>query len=141
MQLRLQPFDRSRPALGPIYGVVLAAAAIVATSWLWLDLPRLICPLRRVAGVPCPTCGSTRMVEAVLRGDFAAAFGANPLVFLLLVSVAIWSVASTLRRIFAWPAPQLVCTARDRLWIRVAALLVVLSGWAYVIVAEGAVWP
>lgn len=138
MQLNLQPLDRRRAPLGTIYGFVLAGAAIIAASWLWLDLPRMVCPLRRVAGLACPTCGSTRMVEAFLGGDFAAAFSANPLVFLVFVSAAFWSLASTSLRILGWPAPQLVCTPRDRLWIRLAALLMVLSGWAYVILAEAA---
>jgi len=136
MRVHVQPFDCRRPPLGTIYGVVLTSAAIVAATWLWLDLPRMVCPLRKLAGLPCPTCGSTRMVEAMLRGDFAVAFTANPLVFLVLASAAIWSIASTLRRVFAWPAPQLVCTRRDLLWIRVVAMLAVLSGWAYVILFE-----
>ncbi len=35
------------------------------------------CPFYRVFGVPCPGCGLTRAWLAVLRFDFAAAFGYN----------------------------------------------------------------
>ncbi len=137
MELRWKPFDRREPPLGAIYGVVMAGCAALAVAWVWLDLPRMACPLRRVAGLPCPTCGSTRLVESLLRGDIEAAFASNPLVFLTLGTVVLWAVASTLRRAFSWPGPQLVWTRRDGLWVRVAVVVVVLFGWAYVIVNHG----
>ena len=37
------------------------------------------CPFRYFFGVACPGCGMTRALLAVLRGDFAAAFGYHPL--------------------------------------------------------------
>jgi Protein of unknown function (DUF2752) len=40
--------------------------------------PGLPCPLRTVTGVPCPFCGLTTSVKAVLRGNGHAAWAANP---------------------------------------------------------------
>lgn len=40
--------------------------------------PGIPCPLRTLTGVPCPFCGLTTSVEAVMRGDFHAALVANP---------------------------------------------------------------
>ena len=40
--------------------------------------PGLPCPLRTLTGVPCPFCGMTTSVEAVLRGDAHGAISANP---------------------------------------------------------------
>jgi hypothetical protein len=40
--------------------------------------PGLPCPLRTVTGVPCPLCGLTTSVKAVMRADLAAAVAANP---------------------------------------------------------------
>ena len=40
--------------------------------------PGIPCPLRTLTGVPCPFCGLTTSVEAVMRGDLHAAIAANP---------------------------------------------------------------
>ena len=34
-----------------------------------LHLPGIICPFRRLTGVPCPTCHLTRSAMATLRGE------------------------------------------------------------------------
>ena len=44
---------------------------------------RTACPMYAVTGIPCPSCGSTRAVISVLRGDFTAALRWHPLVVLL----------------------------------------------------------
>ena len=38
-----------------------------------------VCPYRQLLGEPCPLCGMTRAVGAVLRGDFRRAVSLNPL--------------------------------------------------------------
>lgn len=44
-----------------------------------------ICPFKRVTTLPCPSCGSTRSVIALLTGDFQKALLINPLGFLIAV--------------------------------------------------------
>lgn len=48
----------------------------------WL-FPRLgiTCVFQHLFHVPCPGCGMTRAAFALLRLDFAAAWGYNPLIF------------------------------------------------------------
>lgn len=36
-------------------------------------VPFLVCPLRHLTGIPCPTCGMTRSFMAVTRGDWSQA--------------------------------------------------------------------
>ena len=50
--------------------------------------PGVPCPLRTLTGVPCPMCGMSTSVEAVLRLDLHGALAANP-AGLLAVAVAI----------------------------------------------------
>ena len=46
------------------------------------------CPLRRLLGVPCPTCGTTRALFSLVRLDFVSYFLYQPLALFLLP--AIW---------------------------------------------------
>ena len=48
----------------------------------------LPCPLRTLTGVPCPLCGMSTSVEAVVRLDLHGALTANP-AGLLAVAIAI----------------------------------------------------
>ena len=47
------------------------------------------CPFRFLTGIPCPGCGMTRAVWALIRLDFSAAFRYHPLVFLMPVYAAL----------------------------------------------------
>ena len=47
------------------------------------DLPP--CFFHQITGLPCPTCGGTRAVLALLSGDVPGALHANPLVAAILV--------------------------------------------------------
>lgn len=59
------------------------------------------CLFKMLLHVPCPSCGATRAVMAVFRGDVAGAFCLNPLGLLLaagLVVLPVWLLADLLRR-------------------------------------------
>jgi hypothetical protein len=47
------------------------------------------CPLHQVTGLLCPGCGTTRALHQLIHGNFAAAWGLNPLVVSLL-PVGFW---------------------------------------------------
>ena len=81
---------------------------MVALAWLGLvgvtellprgaDAPPL-CHFRRLTGVECPTCGSTRAVRAVLAGDVLGAVAFNPLMMLILAGLVVWFVVRVIGR-------------------------------------------
>lgn len=108
---------------------VLALGALVALAHL---LGVEVCPVKRLIGLPCPTCGSTRAVFLAARGDFAGAFAMQPLVSsLLLVGLpaSLLCVLFVGRRRFL---KALLFVARS--WIFwTAAALAVAGNWAYAI--------
>ena len=127
---RLEP-GSGQPALGALFGAVLAACAGLAAAWLRLGLPVPVCQLRARTGFPCPGCGSTRLIEALLSGDLAGAAGHNPLVFAVLLAVAIWAAASVAGLVLDLPPRRLVLTSRERIALRFAAVILLLAGWSY----------
>ncbi|MBO2449778.1 DUF2752 domain-containing protein [Actinomadura barringtoniae] len=72
--------------LGP--GVVLAvtAAGVAMVSVVDPHQPGHYptCPFLALTGFYCPGCGAMRMVNSLTHGHLGAAFGLNPLLFLLL---------------------------------------------------------
>jgi hypothetical protein len=76
------------------------------------------CPLRTVTGFPCPMCGMTRGVTALVHGDFARALLMNPAsylavalaVLLLLqwrtkkVVIPVWLIVTVMALMWIWQA-------------------------------------
>ncbi len=119
--------------LGIVFGGVLALAAVLAVAWLRLGLPQPVCHFREWTGLACPTCGSTRMVEALLRGDLATALAWNPLVFFALSAVAAWAAVATARQALGHPSLHVVLKRRERAFLRLAAVGALVAHWAYLI--------
>jgi hypothetical protein len=73
----------SRRLTAPRWAAAIVAAWLGAVAALHLakaaghDVPTL-CTWRNVTGIPCPTCGTTRMVLAAADGRLADAVAWNP---------------------------------------------------------------
>jgi len=120
------------PTWAAVFAVVLPTAASFVVLWLKAALPTPRCIFHTLTGLPCPTCGMTRAAQALLRGDFSAAFGWNPL-FLptLLVTVVFWFWCVLLAARFVSPPNttniHFICTA---LRLALGALLL---NWVYLL--------
>jgi hypothetical protein len=124
----------SAPPLGAIFGGIglLAAAAV---GLLRLDrIPLTLCVFKGLTGLPCPTCGSTRALGRLFALDFAGALAMNPFTTLVAVLVASWAVADLAllprRRALDLEVPKPLGFA-----LRVAALVLFLANWVYLIAA------
>ena len=133
MKLERRAAGKTSPAFGVWTGGVLLLGAAASALWLRLGLPLPGCGFREWAGVPCATCGTTRMVQALLSGDLAQAVAWNPLVFVVLTGIGAWSVLSALRLGFDLPQRRIVLDRREHRVLRVLAILAVLAGWIYVV--------
>ena len=77
-------------ALGLLAGTLLLP--LLAFDWVTAPGSLVLCPLRAVTGVPCPSCGLTRALAHLERGHWAEAVRFHPfapLVFLLLLALVI----------------------------------------------------
>lgn len=123
------------PVSGPSPALVagVTVVAIVAACFVGPDEAEhgpVLCPFRRVTGLPCPGCGLTRSWVDLLHGDLAAAMTANPFGIVALVCglLVVGGVAVALVRrrpipsydeIFGSRAPA---TTRRRLGMALAVL-------------------
>ena len=84
------------------------------------------CFFKRLTGLPCATCGMTRMVRAFLAGDLGMAFHWHPVAALLLCLsplAALWDLRRAARG-EAFPKVP------DTGWFRGVALGLFLGTWA-----------
>ncbi len=79
-----------RAAAALTSAAALAAARILPPG---RPIPLDLCPLHHFTGLPCPTCGLTRSVCLVVRGEWLSSVGMHPAGGLVaggLVVAAIW---------------------------------------------------
>ena len=137
MKLERRARERAGLPVGALVGGALATGGAATAVWLRLGLPRPVCLLREWTGVPCPTCGTTRLIEALLSGDLLGALAWNPLVFLILTAVAVWAVLSAASFAFRLPTWRVAFSPRERTWARILAIAALVGGWAWVLWRNG----
>ena len=69
---------------GSIIGVVFLLFT-VNTSGPELNHGPTVCLIKSLTGVPCPSCGSTRSMISIFKGEFALAFNYNPIGYILTI--------------------------------------------------------
>ncbi|WP_417115090.1 DUF2752 domain-containing protein [Hominenteromicrobium mulieris] len=72
---------------------VFGAAAVLVVLYIL----RPPCLVRKVFGVLCPSCGTTRMIAALLQLDFAGAWALNPFMLFFLPFALLWGVLEAVR--------------------------------------------
>ena len=124
------------PRAALLTGALLLALGVVAAALPGIENGPVVCPFRAVTGLPCPTCGLTRVAHSLMRGDLGRALAINPfdsLFFLVAVPLFAGLWVANLTVGFA------VRISMSRAERRVAwALLVAaaLANWAYVLMTH-----
>ena len=120
-------FSSSNAARVLLSVLILAACVVLAHAF-----GVTLCPMKRLLGVPCPTCGTTRAFAELIRGDVFGAFTRQPRVMScsllgLPILLAI-RIVSGRRKM----ADFLAAASRSAVfWC--LAVAVVLANWIYVI--------
>ena len=113
---------RVRTAAAPRWAV-LAFAGYCAWNLYWLAQARVPPSLfLTVTGYPCPTTGGLRSLQALLRGDWRASLGWNPLlpIYLGLLASSVWVLGGQALRRELLRLPAFVT------WLWLSALM---AGW------------
>jgi len=134
-------FVRGQPAFPVPRAAILAGALLLVLGIASAALPGMeegpiICPFRAVTGLPCPTCGLTRAVHWLMRGDVGRALAINPFdTLFLLVAVPLFAGLWVANLVGGF-AVRLSMSPRERrvAWALLAA--VALANWAYVLAAH-----
>jgi len=89
--------------------LILFTACFAGYIWLYFNLTNdltenksaTVCIMKQVTNIPCPSCGTTRSIISLTKGDFIGAFNLNPfgyiVAFIILVT-PLWIIADTIKR-------------------------------------------
>ncbi len=111
----------------------MVAGGALAAAWFRFGLPLPVCRFREWTGLPCATCGSTRMIEALLHGRILEAAAWNPLVFCGMALLCSWCALSAIRLALGVPAWRLVVEPRERRALGLLVVAAVAADWIYVV--------
>lgn len=93
------------------------------------------CLFKRLTGIPCPSCGSTRSVLALLHGDFSSGIYWNPFGIILisiLLLAPLWILFDVVfRRQTLFSFYNQTERIIRRKWIAIALILLVILNWIW----------
>ena len=89
--------------------LILLITSLAGYIWLYYNFTSNICKkdsyvfciMKRLTGIPCPSCGSTRSIILLIKGNFAEAFKLNPLgyiIALIMLIMPLWIIRDLIMR-------------------------------------------
>ena len=120
--------------LGLLWGAVAVALMLLATDAERLAQSLPGCTFKVVLGIPCPTCGVTRVALALAHLEVAAALRINPLATVLLLVLVLGGLIAGGATLGGHPPKEPRWDLRPV--ERLGLVLVIVANWAY-LVARG----
>ena len=118
----------------------IGALALAPLFWLpvgaWLVETKTIelsqCGLKRMVGLPCLSCGSTRATVNLLHGNIAKALAFQPMMMTIYVGLFVWGLVSMWAFLRRRSLNVDLSRTEKRIWYT-AIVTVPLANWAYLI--------
>lgn len=134
MRIVFRQRERGELDFGLLYGGIVLLG-LFAVRFLPVSLFLPSCYFRSVLGLPCPSCGTTRSIVSLVRGDVLGSLAMNPLAAVLILIALLWFCHSVLAAVFVLPKPSLLLTEKEKNAVRPGAVMLVLANWAYLVIA------
>ena len=128
---RLRPLEIDHEALWLLVGAASICLLGVALATPGIELPR--CVFKAVTGLPCPSCGVTRAIIALSRGQFARALFMNPLAALACGAALVYFVYAAAVLAFRLPRLRPILSPGGVRVLRVVTVAAIAVNWAWLI--------
>lgn len=111
-----------------------SAAALLALATASLPEALTVCPLKIATGVPCPTCGATRSVLALLKGEPRLALRLHPLMPLVAAALAVYVPYALVVSMARLPRLRITTSPQETLALRRGVGLVLAATWVFLVI-------
>jgi hypothetical protein len=123
--------------------LIIFSACLVGYIWLYFGIlneqtiskPIEVCLVKHITNIPCPSCGSTRSVLSLTKGNFIKAFTINPLGILIVIIMflsPIWIITDfATKRNTLFYVYQKTETYLKRPQFAIPLILLVLINWIW----------
>ncbi|HAS55616.1 MAG: hypothetical protein A2X56_14025 [Nitrospirae bacterium GWC2_57_13] len=134
MLIALRQRERGQIDFGLLYGGIVLLGLLAVR---FLPVARFLpsCYFRSFLGIPCPSCGTTRSIVSLVRGDVLGSLVMNPLAAVVIHIALLWFGYSVLAALFVLPRPSLLLTEKEKNAVRLGAVMLALANWAYLVIA------
>jgi hypothetical protein len=120
----------------------ISGACVAGYLWLYVQHQTVqqgkvfgACIIKHVTDVPCPSCGSTRAVIAVLNGDFIGSIMMNPfgiILVLIIIGSPLWIIFDiATSRSTLWKMYNRMESLFRQRWIAFASISLVMMNWIW----------
>ena len=113
---------------------IVAGGFLLARFFPFEEVPPL-CPIRRLTDIPCIGCGGTRSWVDMAHLRFAEAFLQSPLGATLFLGAAAMMLYHLGRSANMLPALRLRASRSEAILMRIAAALLLLAHWLYLVLS------
>ena len=127
----LRPLEVDHEALWLMVGAASVCLLGVALVTPGIQLPR--CAFKTITGLPCLTCGVTRTVIALSRGDLERALFLKPLAAVGCALGLLYLVYAAAVLAFRLPRFRPTVSARGARGLRIATVTALAANWAWLI--------
>ena len=127
----LRPLEVDHEQLWLLVGGASLCLLGVALATPGIQLPR--CAFKTITGLPCPTCGVTRTVIALSRGDVDRALFLNPLAAIACGAALLYLIYAAAVLALRLPRLRPTVSAQSARRLRVATVAVVALNWVWLI--------
>ncbi len=112
-------------------GLCAAIAALFVSQFHEVLIHHARCPFLATTGIPCPTCGGTHSIVAMVQGHLLGALASNPgitIVALMFLVAVLWASGAMI--IPSWRL-KVVLSQRDKHAVMWLAALLLFGSWLY----------
>jgi len=127
----LRPLEVDHEALWLLVGSASLCLLGVALVTPGIQLP--VCGFKTITGLPCPTCGITRTIIALSRGDVSRGVFMNPLAAILCAVGLLYLVYAAIVLALRLPRFRPTVTSIGARRLRIAACTALAVNWIWLI--------
>lgn len=120
------------------FGIIFGIIVLTALCAAWFpDVMAYApsCAWKGLMGIPCPTCGSTRALMHLAKGDLLSAIAFNPLVSACFLAAGLCFLYSLVTLVSGAPRIGILFSEEEKSALRIGAVTMVLMNWMYLILS------